>query len=253
MIQLFNYGENAVRTLERDGEIWFVAKDVCDILGLVNARDAISSLDDDEKMTVANSDGHSGQRGGAQSFNVINEPGLYRLAFRSNKPGAKKFTKWVASEVLPTIRKTGSYGVVDKPLRSSVLKGARLIFEAAGLKGNQLALSLNKVAMKYTDVDLLALGEVDLEVPSKRQLLTPTEIGQQLGGLSARKVNSLLADAGLQIKLANGTWEPTKKGSPFAVMFDVGMRYEQDTPIRQLKWESSVVEVLRNDVCLFTR
>ena len=175
------------------------------------------------------------------------------MAFRSNKPVAKKFTKWVASEVLPAIRKTGSYGVVDKPLRSSVLKGARLIFEAAGLKGNQLALSLNKVAMKYTDVDLLALGEVDLEVPSKRQLLTPTEIGQQLGGLSARKVNSLLADAGLQIKLANGTWEPTKKGSPFAVMFDVGMRYEQDTPIRQLKWESSVVEVLRNDVCLFAR
>ena len=55
-LKLFNYGDNAVRTIEQDGEVWFVAKDVCDILGIVNARDAIKSLDDDEKMTVANSD-----------------------------------------------------------------------------------------------------------------------------------------------------------------------------------------------------
>ena len=93
MIQAFNYNSGIVRTLERDGEIWFVAKDVCDILGLMNPTEALKSLDDDEKMTLRNSEGHSGQRGGAQLFNVINEPGLYKLAFRSNMPVAKKFTK----------------------------------------------------------------------------------------------------------------------------------------------------------------
>ena len=110
-IKCFNYGENAVRTVERDGEVWFVAKDICDILELTNPTEAIKSLDDDEKMTLRISDGHSGQRGGAQFLNIISESGLYRLTFRSNKPEAKKFTKWVTSEVLPSIRRTGSYSV----------------------------------------------------------------------------------------------------------------------------------------------
>ena len=240
MIQAFNYNSGIVRTLERDGEIWFVAKDVCDILGLMNPTEALKSLDDDEKMTLRNSEGHSGQRGGAQSFNVINEPGLYRLAFRSNKPEAKKFTKWVSSEVLPTIRKTGSYGVGS----SDALECARIVFEAAGLKGNQLALALNKVARNYANLDTLALGQLALEAPSKRQLLTPTEIGLELGGLSPQKVNRMMADLGLQRRLFNGKWEPTRRGEPYAVMLDTDKRHWDGTPIRQLKWESTVVNML---------
>ena len=70
-IQVFTYENNNVRTVERDGEIWFVAQDVCDVLGLVNSRDAINALDNDEKMTVGISDSHSGKRGGAQKINII--------------------------------------------------------------------------------------------------------------------------------------------------------------------------------------
>ena len=236
MIQAFNYNSGIVRTLERDGEIWFVAKDVCDILGLVNHKDAIKALDEEEKSGVEISDPH----GRKQVTNIINESGLYRLAFRSNKPEAKKFTKWVSSEVLPTIRKTGSYGVGS----SDALECARIVFEAAGLKGNQLALALNKVARNYANLDTLALGQLALEAPSKRQLLTPTEIGLELGGLSPQKVNRMMADLGLQRRLFNGKWEPTRRGEPYAVMLDTDKRHWDGTPIRQLKWESTVVNML---------
>ena len=108
-LQVFNYQDREVRTVEIDGEAWLVAKDVCDILGLSNVTMALNGLDDDEKMTLSNSEGHSRQRGGAQMFNVINEPGLYKLTFKSRKPEAKEFTRWVTHEVLPSIRKSGIY------------------------------------------------------------------------------------------------------------------------------------------------
>ena len=114
-LQVFRYTEaHQIRTTVIDGEPWFVAKDVCDVLGIQNIRQNVKSLDDDEKMTVANPDSHSGQRGGAQFLNVINEAGLYKLTFRSKKPNAKEFTRRVTHEILPSIRKTGSYTIPEK-------------------------------------------------------------------------------------------------------------------------------------------
>lgn len=114
-IQVFDYEDFTVRTYtDENGEVWLVAKDVCDVLGLSNPTEALKSLDDDEKMTLRDSEGHSGQRGGAQFLNVINEPGLYKLTFRSKKPNAKEFTRRVTHEILPSIRKTGSYTILEK-------------------------------------------------------------------------------------------------------------------------------------------
>ena len=93
-----------VRNVVIKGEPWFVAKDVCDVLGLKNSRDTMSSLDEDEKG-VAISD----TPGGKQSVAIINESGLYSLILKSRKPEAKAFKKWVTSEVLPSIRKYGYY------------------------------------------------------------------------------------------------------------------------------------------------
>lgn len=93
-----------VRQLMIGGEPWFVAKDVCRVLGLVNSRKSTASLDDDEKG-VTNSD----TPGGTQELTVVNESGLYSLIFQSRKPEAKAFKKWVTSEVLPSIRKYGYY------------------------------------------------------------------------------------------------------------------------------------------------
>ena len=92
-----------------DGEPWFVAKDVCDVLGDANARKALADhLDDDEKSTVTISYGTS-PKGGNPNMNVISESGLYALIFRSNKPEAKQFSRWVRRDVLPSIRKSGMY------------------------------------------------------------------------------------------------------------------------------------------------
>lgn len=111
---VFNFGAHSVRVVVRDGEPWFVASDVCEALEYSNSRSAVADhLDDDERMTVASADSHSGKRGGARLMTIINESGLYALVLRSRKPEARKFAKWVTSEVLPAIRKTGVY--VGKP------------------------------------------------------------------------------------------------------------------------------------------
>ena len=105
-LQVFNFNGSDVRTLTKDGNPWWVAKDVCDVLGLSNIGEAVSSLDDDEKSKISNSD--LGRAGGHDAP-IINESGLYSLTLRSRKPEAKAFKRWVTSEVLPQIRKTGGY------------------------------------------------------------------------------------------------------------------------------------------------
>lgn len=122
-IQCFDFKENPVRILDQDGAPWFVAADVCRVLEIGNPRQAVRSLDDDEKMTVSSSDGHSGMRGGAQSYNIISESGLYALIFKSRKPQAKSFRKWVTSEVLPSLRRGGSYTVPGAPGAAAAIGG----------------------------------------------------------------------------------------------------------------------------------
>ena len=97
------------RIFEVGGQPWFVLADACRALDIKNVSDAAARLDADEKMTLALNEGQSGVRGGPRSMNIINEFGLYSLILRSDKPGAKRFKKWVTSEVLPAIRSTGGY------------------------------------------------------------------------------------------------------------------------------------------------
>lgn len=118
-IMPFMFGESVVRVItDENGEPWFVAKDVCRVLGLENNRDAVSSLDEDEKITVANPDGNP-RAGIPHRYVVISESGLYALVFRSRKPQAREFSRWVRKEVLPALRKTGRYEV---PGRQPVLE-----------------------------------------------------------------------------------------------------------------------------------
>ena len=110
-LQIFKYQEdeehlNNLTTIEIDNEIWFVASEVCNLLDIKNTSDAVSRLDDDEKLTSVIP--ISGQN---RNVNLISESGLYALVFKSNKPSAKKFRKWVTKEVIPAIRKTGSFGI----------------------------------------------------------------------------------------------------------------------------------------------
>ena len=105
-IQSFNFNASTLRTLtDENGEPWFVAKDVCDILSLENSRKATADLDPDEKNTVTISDGIPGN----PNKTIISEPGLYKLIIRSRKPEAHEFQRWITHEVLPSIRKHGIY------------------------------------------------------------------------------------------------------------------------------------------------
>ena len=107
-IKLFENPLFKVRVVMRDGEPWFVAKDVCDCLDIGNVSQTCSRLDDDERGIISN-DTPSGK----QEMLVVSEPGLYSLIGSSKKQEAKAFKRWVNHEVLPSIRKTGSYSVTQ--------------------------------------------------------------------------------------------------------------------------------------------
>ena len=111
-LQVFDFNNKTVRIIMQDGEPWWVAKDVCDILGLADTHTALRALDEDEKGRQS-----LPTPGGEQEMSVINESGLYTLIIRSNKSEAKQFKRWITHEVIPSIRKTGSYVMPSKVQR----------------------------------------------------------------------------------------------------------------------------------------
>lgn len=121
-LAVFNFEENEVRTQLINEEPWFVAKDVCDVLGLSNSRQALVRLDDDEKADVILNDGSQNR-----NFSIVNEYGLYNLVLSSRKKEAKKFQRWVTHEVIPAIRKTGAY---QMPISTDPMDALRLMFQA---------------------------------------------------------------------------------------------------------------------------
>ena len=117
-LQIFNnaiFGD--VRIILQNDEPWFVAKDVCECLEISNSRQALSRLDTDEKADVILNDGSQNRK-----MNIVNEYGLYNVVLSSRKPEAKEFKRWITHEVLPAIRKTGSYSMaIPQTLRPKVL------------------------------------------------------------------------------------------------------------------------------------
>ena len=143
-LQIFkneDFGE--IRVIEKDGQPWFVAKDVCDILEIQNTTDATKRLDADE-VTRFNLGGLTGET------NLVNEYGLYSLILGSRKPEAKRFKRWVTHEVLPSIRQNGSYGMQTIPTELQILQGMlnKLIQQETEIK----AISEQTQAIKDTIV-----------------------------------------------------------------------------------------------------
>lgn len=144
-VQNFTFEGALVRAVWRGEEPWFVGRDVCVCLGLKNSNDALSTLDGDEKG-VATTDPLA--PGGEQIAVVISEPGVYRLVFRSRKPEAQRFKRWLAHEVLPQLRKTGAFpgpadaraacGVGD-PAAEPLLHRLQIVREARAIHGRAVA------------------------------------------------------------------------------------------------------------------
>lgn len=135
-LSTFNFESNSIRTLAIDNEPWFIAKDVCDTLKISNVSDALLKLDDDEKATIGLTDSQAGN--GAQSISIISESGMYTLILRCRDAVKKgsvphRFRKWVTSEVLPQIRKTGSYSKTTVDQRTGLRNAVNMLVSKKGL------------------------------------------------------------------------------------------------------------------------
>lgn len=147
-IQTFEYKFDQVRTIEDDkGNIWWVARDICNILGLGNVSQTLLSLDDDEKSDITNTKLDSNNN----RLRIINEPGLYNLIFKSRKPEAKEFKRWVTHEVMPSIRKTGSY-TARTSQKNNIKEKLGRISQSAGVKKTQ-RLRLLEVSARIAQMD----------------------------------------------------------------------------------------------------
>lgn len=154
-LQLFNFENNQVRTLLINNEPWFVGKDVAEILGYSKARNAIAThVDDDDKKGAP----IQGDLGGTQEMTVINESGVYALVFGSKLPNAKRFKRWVTSEVLPQIRKTGSYA--SQQLTGEELMAKALIEANSVLTRQSKQLEEQKPKVLFADSVIASKGSI---------------------------------------------------------------------------------------------
>ena len=199
-VQLFQFNTSEIRVIDRQGEPWFVAKDVCDVLNHSDTSMATKSLDEDEKLVQTLF--VSGQN---RPVTLINESGLYSLVLRSNKPEAKAFKKWVTSEVLPTIRKHG--GSLTPEKTQELINNPDLIIEMAQrVKHEQekrrqaeLMAERNEEIIKLQDKVIL---EVQPKVQYYEQVLAAEDgiltnvIAKELG-MSAHTLNKKLKEMGV--------------------------------------------------------
>lgn len=197
-IQIFKNDEfGQVRTTTINGEPWFVGKDVADILGYSNPRDAIAKhVDDDDRNTVAIRDGK-----GNPNQTIINESGLYALIIGSKLPTAKKFKRWVTSEVLPSIRKTGSYTVdpLQKQRLEIDLNNSRANVAALWLEiGNLATPEYKQVCSSYAS-SVLAGGKEVIPLPECKidRYYSAAEIAAALG-ITANRVGKIANQNGLK-------------------------------------------------------
>ncbi|KQP43943.1 BRO family protein [Pseudorhodoferax sp. Leaf274] len=243
----FNFDGHRVTVIsDESGEPLFVAKEVASILGYSDAEAMTRRLDEDEKQN------RQIVGFGPRGVTVINESGLYSAILASQKTEAGPFKKWVTKEVLPSIRKTGSYTAKNAvgPLKATAeaAKAFPALARVARMLGcdkNAAAIAANQAIFGLTNINLMKqLGTTHLEAEKQDTLwFTPTELGQRFHNTSARGMNLLLAEAGLQAKI-NDKWEPTQVGREFCRLFDTSKKHGSGVPVMQVKWSINVLPML---------
>ncbi|HEH8190612.1 TPA: phage antirepressor KilAC domain-containing protein [Staphylococcus aureus] len=198
-LQTFNFEELPVRTLEVDGEPYFIGKDVADILGYANGRDALSKHVDEDDKKVLTSRNTTLENLPNRGLTAVNESGLYSLIFSSKLESAKRFKRWVTSDVLPAIRKHGIYAtdnVIEQTLKDPDYI-ITVLTEYKKEKEQNLLLQqeIGELKPKADYVD---------EILKSTGTLATTQIAADYG-ISAQKLNKLLHEARLQRKV-NKQW-----------------------------------------------
>ena len=189
------FGE--IRTMTQDGEPWFVGKDVAELLGYVKPQNAIAAHVDDEDKTLAPIQG--GCSTGMQNTIIINESGLYSLILSSKLPTAREFKRWVTSEVLPSIRKTGGYITGQDELSDADLMAKALLVAQRQIEQREERIN----ALETANKKLLPDAEYGRSLQSKHGITT-TSIAKELG-MSAVTLNKRLHELGVQYR-QSGQW-----------------------------------------------
>ena len=198
-LKQFNFENNQVRTLLINDEPWFVGKDVAEILGYSNPRDALSKhVDSEDKNSVAIHDGNKGN----PNLTIINESGVYALVFSSKLQSAKKFKHWVTSEVLPTLRKTGSYAtpqLTGEELMAKALIEAKSVLE----RQNKQIIEMKPKAIF---ADAVATSDTSILIGDLAKLIKQngTDIGQ-------KRLFERMRNDGYLIKKGTSKNMPTQK------------------------------------------
>ena len=202
-IQVFQNQEfGELRTIVKDGEPWFVAKDVCDALEIENSRDAVARLDTDEKNTVVLTDGTPGNPNKA----IVSESGLYSLVLGSRKPQAHAFKRWVTHDVIPSIRKHGAY-MTPETIEKALLNPDTIIQLATKLKEEQAksrALEVTSQQQKQIIAEMEPKASYYDKVLASPDPVLASVIAKDYGK-SGMWLNKRLHDFGIQYKL-DGTW-----------------------------------------------
>ncbi|EOS7878417.1 phage antirepressor [Enterococcus hirae] len=199
--QIFNFEQNEVRTVLVNDEPYFVGKDVAEILGYSKPRNAISThVDEEDKQDAP----IQGGLGGKQKMTIINESGLYSLILKSKLPSAKKFKRWVTSEVLPAIRKHGGYLTPEK-VEEALLNPDTIIQLATQLKEERTGrlIAEQKIAEYEPKISYLD------SILSSTDSVTISQIAADYG-MSPQQMNKLLHKLGIQKKVGN-QWLLCKK------------------------------------------
>ena len=213
-LQVFNYNGNEVRTIQKDGEPWWVLKDVCDVLNIENHKDLPKRLEDDE---VGRFDlPHPQSRNKTLEMLCINESGLYNVILRSDKAEAKPFRKWVTGEVLPSIRKTGGYGRQDTALLKLTEHVGRL---------TEMVVDLYEDKRKEERTVPRQAKQLALDGTEERELCGVTELLNRFDlAYGAAEFNAMMREKGyMEKRKYNRLWEKgereidilTEKGLPY--------------------------------------
>lgn len=260
----FHYNSNAVRTQLNDkGEPLFCLVDVCNILGITDPSNTARQLKEEFSIPVLNTGMVQRPDGSHIEAIFVTESQLYFVLYRSRSEKAKPFRRWVDSEVLPSIRKTGEYKLnqeekvteAEEPSYRKVdseVVGEALskLLDKLNVTGSKRVLAANDFIDDCFHVNFLKVSKLNLGTTSTVvddvPRYTPTELGKPYG-LSAQKINKLLEQAGLQYKEGTG-WVPTEEGKlQGGVLLSLDGHLAAGSNISQLKWPITVINLIINN------